>query len=60
MLSPYKEKIRKNVAELLHTDMKAVSIKAKRNEGFGPVGEGKAIACYVIALVRLHNSDYAD
>lgn len=60
MLSPHKEDIRKNVAQLLHINPGAVSIKAKRNEGFGPVGEEKAIACYVIVLLQLRNSDYLE
>lgn len=60
MLSPHKEGIRKNVAGLLGIDTAAVSIKAKRNEGFGLIGEGKAIACFVIVLVRLRNGDYTD
>ncbi len=60
MLSPHKEGIQKNVAKLLGIDTTAVSIKAKRNEGFGPIGAGRAIACYVVALVRLHNRDDTD
>ncbi|HPW17265.1 MAG TPA: 2-C-methyl-D-erythritol 2,4-cyclodiphosphate synthase [Candidatus Aminicenantes bacterium] len=30
----------------------AIGIKAKTNEGLGPVGEKRAIACYAVALVR--------
>ncbi len=53
ILSPHKEDIQKNVAKMLHIDTAAVSIKAKRNEGFGLIGEGKAIACYAVVLIRL-------
>jgi 2-C-methyl-D-erythritol 2,4-cyclodiphosphate synthase len=60
MLSPHKGQIRKNIAALLHIDTKTVSIKAKRNEGFGPIGEGKAIACFAIVLIKLQNNDYTD
>jgi 2-C-methyl-D-erythritol 2,4-cyclodiphosphate synthase len=60
MLSPYKEDIQNNVARLLHVGSTRVSIKAKRNEGFGLIGAGKAIACFAIILVRLRNNDYAD
>ncbi len=30
-----------------------LGIKAKTNEGLGPVGEKRAIACYAVALVRM-------
>ena len=30
-----------------------LGIKAKTNEGLGPVGEKRAIACYAVALIRL-------
>ncbi|MBE3124221.1 MAG: 2-C-methyl-D-erythritol 2,4-cyclodiphosphate synthase, partial [Acidobacteria bacterium] len=31
----------------------SLGIKAKTNEGLGPVGEKRAIACYAVALIRL-------
>lgn len=31
----------------------AIGIKAKTNEGLGPVGEKRAIACYAVALVEI-------
>jgi 2C-methyl-D-erythritol 2,4-cyclodiphosphate synthase len=31
----------------------SLGIKAKTNEGLGPVGEKRAIACYAVALLRL-------
>jgi 2-C-methyl-D-erythritol 2,4-cyclodiphosphate synthase len=30
-----------------------LGVKAKTNEGLGPVGEKRAIACYAVALIRL-------
>lgn len=30
-----------------------LGIKAKTGEGLGPVGEGRAIACWAVALIRL-------
>lgn len=53
ILSPHKPAIRENVARILHISRSRVSIKAKRNEGFGPVGEGNAIACFAVVLIRL-------
>jgi 2-C-methyl-D-erythritol 2,4-cyclodiphosphate synthase len=60
MLSPHKEDIQNNVARLLHVDSTRVSIKAKRNEGLGLIGAGKAIACFAIILIRSQNTDYTD
>ncbi len=31
----------------------SLGIKAKTNEGLGPVGEKRAIACFAVALIRL-------
>jgi 2-C-methyl-D-erythritol 2,4-cyclodiphosphate synthase len=31
----------------------SMGIKAKTNEGLGPVGEKRAIVCYAVALIRL-------
>ena len=33
----------------------SLGIKAKTNEGLGPVGEKRAIVCYAVALIRLPN-----
>lgn len=48
-LSPYKESIRRRLAELLRVDAARVSIKAKTNEGLDAVGRGEAIAATVVA-----------
>ena len=53
MLSPYKGKIRDNIAKILGIDKGRVSVKAKRNEGLGPVGEKEAIVCYSVVLLRV-------
>jgi 2-C-methyl-D-erythritol 2,4-cyclodiphosphate synthase len=60
MLSSYKTEIQEHVAGLLGIGTDAVSVKAKRNEGFGLIGDGKAIACFIAVLIRLHNSDHKD
>ena len=45
--------MRNNVARLLHTDIKNVSIKAGTNEGCGEVGKGEAIeATSIVMLVK--------
>ncbi|MCG3138783.1 MAG: 2-C-methyl-D-erythritol 2,4-cyclodiphosphate synthase [Phycisphaerae bacterium] len=50
-LSPWKEAIRKKLAELCRVSTGQVGVKAKTNEGFDAVGRQEAIACQVIATV---------
>lgn len=50
-LGPYKGQIKREIAGLLETDFANVNIKAKTNEGLDAVGEGRAIACTVMALM---------
>ena len=50
-LKDYREKMRKNVARLLHTDINNVSIKAGTNEGIGDIGHGVAIKVDAIVLL---------
>lgn len=52
-LGKYKEVIQEKIAELMAIEVEQISIKAKTAEGIlAELGEGKAIACYVVALVR--------
>ena len=51
-LMAHKAKIRRSVAKIFGLEIENVNVKAKTNEGFGPVGEGKAIAA--MAVVTLH------
>lgn len=47
-LGPCKEAIRRSVAGLLGVEPEAIGVKAKTQEGLGPVGRGEAIACYAV------------
>ena len=49
---PYKEKMRKNIARAFGVPVARVGLKAKTNEGFGPVGRGQAIACQSVVLLK--------
>ncbi len=49
-LSPHREAIRGSLAEILGMDLGAVSVKAKTNEGLGPVGEGRAVEARAVLL----------
>ena len=44
--------MRKNIAELLDTDIKNISVKAQTNEKCGEVGTSKAVVCFASVLVR--------
>ena len=51
-LKPYKNTIRKNLADLLVMDTDHISVKAKTAEGLGPVGSGESISAEVIVLLE--------
>jgi len=52
-MSPYKKPMAASIAKVLAVASDRVSVKAKTNEGVGPVGLSNAIACTVVAaLVR--------
>ena len=50
-LGPAKEDIRRSLADLLDLPADRVAVKARTNEGLGPVGEQQAIACYALAVI---------
>lgn len=50
-IGPYRDAIRKSVAEVLGIEMERVGLKAKTAEGTGPVGEGMAAEAQAVALV---------
>ncbi len=51
-LGPYKGQMKRQIAGLLETDFANVNIKAKTNEGLDAVGEGRAMACTSMVLLR--------
>jgi 2-C-methyl-D-erythritol 2,4-cyclodiphosphate synthase len=51
-LSPYKRRIVESVAGLTGLPPGRVSVKAKTNEGLGPLGCGDAIACTAVAALK--------
>ncbi len=50
-LSPYKRRMSESVAAVMGVPADRVSVKAKTNEGLGPVGQADAIACTAVAAV---------
>lgn len=51
-IGPHAAAMKAALAPVLGLPAGALGIKAKTNEGLGPVGEKRAIACYAVALVR--------
>lgn len=50
-LAPHKAAIRRRLAALVGLPESAVNVKAKTEEGLGPIGEGRAISCTAIATL---------
>jgi 2-C-methyl-D-erythritol 2,4-cyclodiphosphate synthase len=48
---PYRDKIRKRIAEVLGIHADHVGIKAKTAEGVGPIGHGEAAEAHAVAVI---------
>jgi 2-C-methyl-D-erythritol 2,4-cyclodiphosphate synthase len=51
-LSPYKDAIRKRLAELLQIEIACVGVKAKTGEGVGEVGREETIMAQAVVLLE--------
>ena len=51
-LSGHKAAMRGRIAKALGILGSQVNVKAKTNEGLGPVGRSQAIACYAVAVIE--------
>ena len=51
-LSPYIERMKKNLSEVLELPENAIGIAAGTNEKLGYIGEGKGITCYATVLLK--------
>jgi len=50
-LGPVKDRIRRNLAELLALPTEAVNVKAKTGENVGHIGRAEAIGCQAVVLI---------
>ena len=50
-LTPYKRRMAESIAGLTNLSPGDVSVKAKTNEGMGPLGSADAIACTAVVLI---------
>jgi 2-C-methyl-D-erythritol 2,4-cyclodiphosphate synthase len=51
-LSPHKSAMRKNLATTLDCPIERINLKGKTGEKVDALGEGRAIACHVVVLLR--------
>ena len=51
-VSPYREKIKARLAEILEVDITSVSVKGKTTEGLGFTGRKEGIAAQAVALLE--------
>jgi 2-C-methyl-D-erythritol 2,4-cyclodiphosphate synthase len=51
-IAPLAGRMKEALCPLLGVPEAALGIKGKTNEGLGPVGEGRAIACWAVALIQ--------
>ncbi len=51
-ISPHTEDMRENIAKVLNTDIKNISIKASTTEKMGFEGRGEGITCYATTILE--------
>ncbi len=51
-LAPYKKAMRESIARAFGVDVSRVNVKAKTNEGLGPIGKGQAVAATAVVLLE--------
>lgn len=52
-LAPYRDAMRACIADILHTDVSRVSVKATTTDGLGFTGRGEGLAAQAVATIRL-------
>jgi 2-C-methyl-D-erythritol 4-phosphate cytidylyltransferase/2-C-methyl-D-erythritol 2,4-cyclodiphosphate synthase len=52
-LAPHRDAMRASIADILHTDISRVSVKATTTEGLGFTGRGEGLAAQAVVTIRL-------
>jgi 2-C-methyl-D-erythritol 2,4-cyclodiphosphate synthase/2-C-methyl-D-erythritol 4-phosphate cytidylyltransferase/2-C-methyl-D-erythritol 2,4-cyclodiphosphate synthase len=48
---PFRDSIRRSLAQALETSVENIFVKGKTGEGLGPVGKGKAVEALAVCLL---------
>jgi len=51
-VSPFFDKMKSAISEILHIEVSRIGIKATTNENIGPIGKGEAIAGWAVVLLN--------
>ncbi|MBQ1477723.1 MAG: 2-C-methyl-D-erythritol 2,4-cyclodiphosphate synthase [Erysipelotrichaceae bacterium] len=51
-MAPHIDKMRENIANVLHTDLLNVNVKATRGEGLGYIGRGEGVEAECVVLLE--------
>ena len=51
-LAPHRNAIQRSISQMLHVKDDRINVKAKTMEKLGPIGEGEAMAAYVVVLLE--------
>lgn len=51
-MSPFKNKIKESLSQIMGIDKDCVGVKAKTNEGLGELGRKEGIACFATVLIQ--------
>ena len=54
-MAPYIDKMRENIAKVLHTDINQINVKATRGEGLGFIGRSEGIMAQAVVLLVSKN-----
>ena len=54
-ISPYTDKIKERLSEIMNVPKNKIGIKSKTAEGMGFIGEGKGIAVFAVATLKKFN-----
>jgi len=54
---PYRDQVRKSIADILETDSERIFVKAKTGEKMGKIGRGEAVEAWAVCLLEKKQKD---